>query len=290
MLYDDLALEAQIEYGSDRRDRRDMKLQDKVAIVTGGASGIGFGIARRFIAEGAQVMLADVNAAGAEERAGELGGHCAWTQADLSGEAGAESMMRAVVERFGRLDIAINAAGIGTLAPIVDQTAEQWDAVVGLNLRGVFLSTKHEARQLIAQGEGGVIVNIASINARQPSEGMSAYCCSKAGVEMFTQVAAMELAEHGIRVTAIGPGIVDTPLAAPLVAIDAIREEFLENIPAGRFGTPDDIASAALFLVSDEATWVTGTTLFVDGAELTKRYPALLHKFAELQQQGGSSD
>ena len=139
-----------------------------------------------------------------------------------------------------------------------------------------------------AQGDGGAIVNIASINAQQASEGKSAYCCSKAGVEMFTKVAAMELAEQGIRVTAIGPGIIDTPLAAPLIAFDQIKEDFLENIPLGRMGTTEDIANAALFLVSDEATWVTGTTLFVDGAELTKRYPALLHRFAEIQEQGGS--
>lgn len=262
-----------------------MKLRDKTAIITGGASGIGLGIARRFVEEGATVMLADINASAAQERAAELGDLCAWVHADLSGESGAESMLQATVERFGRVDIAINVAGIGTLAAIVDQTVEQWDAVLNLNLRGVFLSTKHEARQMIAQGDGGAIVNIASINAQQPGEGLSAYCCSKAGVEMFTKVAAMELASHQIRVTAIGPGVVDTPLAAPLISVDSIRDSYLENIPAGRIGTPEDIASAALFLVSDEASWISGTTLFVDGAELTKRYPDLLNKVRELQQQ-----
>ena len=266
-----------------------MRLQDKVALVTGGASGIGFAIARRFVAEGASVMLADINAEGAKQRAVELGERCQPVEADLIGEAGAEAMVQATVERFGRLDIAINAAGIGALAAIVDQTIEQWDAVLNLDLRGVFLSTKHEARQMIAQGDGGVIVNIASVNAQQPGEGMSAYCCAKAGVEMFTRVAAMELAGHGIRVTAIGPGLIDTPLTAPIMGVPAIRDEYLENIPAGRVGTPDDVANAALFLVSDEATWVSGTTLFVDGAELTKRYPELLHRVAELQQGGGAS-
>jgi NAD(P)-dependent dehydrogenase (short-subunit alcohol dehydrogenase family) len=266
-----------------------MKLQDKVALVTGGASGIGLAIAKRFVSEGAKVMLADRNAAAGAEHADEIGDSCAFVEADLSGEQGAETMVRATVDAFGRLDIAINAAGIGTLAPIVDHTIEQWDDVLNVNLRGVFLSTKYEARQMQAQGDGGAILNIASINARQASEGMAAYCCSKAGVEMFTKVAAMELAEHNIRVTAIGPGIVDTPLATPLISFPTVRDEFLENIPAGRMGTTDDIASAALFLVSDEATWVTGTTLFVDGAELTKRYPALLHRFAEIQE-GGSQD
>ena len=264
-----------------------MNLEKKVALITGGASGIGLAIARRFVAEGAKVMLADINAEAAQTRAEELGEGCAYVEADLSGEAGAEAMVKATVEAFDRLDIAINAAGIGALTPIVDQTIEQWDGVLDLNLRGVFLSTKHEARQMVAQGDGGAIVNIASINAQQVSEGMSAYCSSKAGVEMFTKVAAMELAEQGIRVTGIGPGLIDTPLAAPLIGFDTIREDFLDNIPAGRMGTPDDIANAALFLVSDEAKWVTGTTLFVDGGELMKRFPALLHKFAEMQQEGG---
>ena len=127
-------------------------------------------------------------------------------------------------------------------------------------------------------------MNIASINARQPGAGLSAYCCSKAGVEMFTKVAAMELAKHDIRVTAIGPGVIDTPLAAPLVGVDAIRDAYLENIPAGRIGTPSDIAAAALYLVSDEAAWVSGTTLFVDGAELTKGYPDLLGIVEQMQQ------
>jgi NAD(P)-dependent dehydrogenase (short-subunit alcohol dehydrogenase family) len=260
-----------------------MKLQDRTALVTGGASGIGLGIARRFVEEGASVMLADVNAEGAERCAAELGARAAWVQADLSAEPGAERMVQEIIRRFGRLDIAVNAAGIGTLAAIVDQTVEQWDATLDLDLRGVFLSTKHEARQMIAQGHGGAIVNIASINARQPGEGMSAYCSAKAGVEMFTMVAAMELAEHRIRVTAVSPGLIDTPLTAPLMGVQSIRDEYLENIPAGRAGTPEDIASAALFLVSDEADWVSGTTLIVDGAELTKRYPEILHRLRELQ-------
>ncbi len=259
-----------------------MRLNDKVALITGGASGIGLGIARRFVAEGARVVLADINEDRASACAVEFGDHGASVRADLNAEPDAELMVARAVERFGRLDIGVNAAGIGALAPIVSQTAEQWDAVVDLDLRGVFLSTKYEARQMIAQAEGGAIVNIASINARQPAEGMSAYCCAKAGVEMFTRVAAMELAPHNIRVTAIGPGLVDTPLVAPLTSIPAILNEYIENIPLGRAGTPDDIAAAALFLVSADASWITGDTLFVDGAELTKRYPELLKRIAEL--------
>ncbi|MEX1255787.1 MAG: SDR family NAD(P)-dependent oxidoreductase [Dehalococcoidia bacterium] len=260
-------------------------LDGKVALVTGGASGIGFATARRFIKEGANVLIADVNGEAAEGRASGLGTASAWIAADLYDEAGAEAMVARAVERFGRLDIAVNAAGIGGLAPIVDQMVEQWDAVLNLDLRGVFVSTKHEARAMIKQGQGGAIVNIASINARQPAEGMSAYCAAKAGVEMFTRVAAMELAPHGIRVTGIGPGLVDTPMTTFLTSTPEILREYLENIPAGRAGTPDDIASAALFLVSDDASWVNGDTLFVDGAELTKRYPLVLQRVQEMMGQ-----
>ena len=263
------------------------RLEGKVALITGGASGIGLGIARRFLSEGAQVMLADINDDAARQHAEELGAGCASVQADLVAEEGAAAMVQSTVERFARVDIAINAAGIGALAPIVDQTIEQWNAVLDLDLRGVFLSTKHEARQMIAQGDGGAIVNIASVNARQPAEGMSAYCTAKAGVEMFTRVAAMEFAPHNIRVTAIGPGLIDTPLTGPLMGIPGLRDEYLENIPAGRVGTPDDIAAAALFLVSDDATWVTGDTLFVDGGELTKRYPAVLRRIVEMTANAG---
>jgi len=265
-----------------------MRLQDKVALITGGASGIGFGIAKRFVDEGAKVMLADVNAVGGIEHAAELGERAAFVEADVTNESAAAEMVTATVAQFSRLDIAVNAAGVGALAPIVDHTIEQWDGILNVNLRGVFLSTKHEARQMREQGEGGAIVNIASINARQPAEGMAAYCCSKAGVEMFTKVAAMELAGYGIRVTAIGPGLVDTPLAAAFINFQPVRDEFLENIPAGRMGSPEDIANAALFLVSGEASWITGETLFVDGAELTKRYPAVLQRFMEAQGRGSA--
>ena len=133
-------------------------------------------------------MLSYINVEAGQTCAEELGDQSAFVEADLSGEAGAEAMVKATVDRFDRLDIAINGAGIGTLAPIVDQTGEQWDNILDLNLRGVFLSTKHEARQMVAQGDGGAMVNIASINAQQASEGKSAYCSSKACVEMLRKV------------------------------------------------------------------------------------------------------
>jgi NAD(P)-dependent dehydrogenase (short-subunit alcohol dehydrogenase family) len=223
------------------------RLAGKAAVITGGASGIGLGIARRFVAEGAHVALGDRNR--------------------LVGQA---------VSAFGRLDIGVNCAGLGTFAPLVDLEEKHWNLVLDVCLKGVYLSIKHEARRMIAQGNGGAIINIASINARQPAEGLSAYCAAKAGVEMLTRCAAMELGPHNIRVTGIGPGLVDTPLTTFQQRNPTLREEFLANIPLGRVGAVEDIAGAALFLASDDASWVTGDTLFVDGAELTKKYPEML--------------
>jgi NAD(P)-dependent dehydrogenase (short-subunit alcohol dehydrogenase family) len=254
------------------------RLAGRVAVVTGGASGIGREIARRYVAEGASVVLGDLNAALLEEAAAELGDDCATSVGDVTVEADVEALVATAVARFGRLDIGVNCAGLGALAPITELPVEQWDLVVDVCLKGVFLSVKHEARAMVA---GGAIVNIASINARQPAEGMAAYCAAKAGVEMLTRVAAMELGPAGIRVCGIGPGLVDTPLTAYQRDMPAFRQAYLDAIPLGRVGRPGDIADAALFLASDEASWVSGDTLFVDGAELTKAYPPMLDLLRE---------
>jgi NAD(P)-dependent dehydrogenase (short-subunit alcohol dehydrogenase family) len=151
-----------------------------------------------------------------------------------------------------------------------------WQDVVGTCLTGVFLSVKHEARVMAAHGDGGAIINIASLNARQPAEGMAAYCSAKAAVEMLTRVAALELGPAGIRVAGIGPGLIDTPLTAYQRDLPSFRQAYLDNTPMGRIGTTADIAAAALFLASDDASWVTGETLFVDGGALTMAYPRML--------------
>jgi NAD(P)-dependent dehydrogenase (short-subunit alcohol dehydrogenase family) len=252
------------------------RLTGRVAVVTGGASGIGRAIAERYVTEGAVVVLGDLNGPLLEEAAAELGEACATSVGDVTVEADVEALVATAVERFGRLDIGVNCAGLGALAPITDLAVEQWDLVLDVCLKGVFLSIKHEARAMVAGGRGGAIVNIASINARQPGEGMAAYCSAKAGVEMLTRVAAMELGPSGIRVAGIGPGLVDTPLTAYQRDVPAFRDAYLESIPLGRVGRPGDIADAALFLASDEASWVSGDTLFVDGAELTRAYPRML--------------
>lgn len=245
-------------------------LDGKNALITGGASGIGFGVARRFCAEGATVTLVDINAGLLAERAAELG-PCARTHA---ADVTDEDALAAAVGNAGPLHVAVNAAGAGTFGPVTDLPAADFRRIVDLCLTGVFLSVKHEARAMTA---GGSIINIASLNARQPAEGLSAYCAAKAGVEMLTKVAAMELGPSGIRVNALAPGLVDTPLTEAFTRTP-LRAEFVDNAPLGRIGEPRDIADAALFLATGQSSWVTGDLLLVDGGAHTMRYPKLIHR------------
>jgi NAD(P)-dependent dehydrogenase (short-subunit alcohol dehydrogenase family) len=232
----------------------------KVAVVTGGASGIGLATAERLAAGGAHVVVGDLNPP-------EGGVRC-----DVTVEADIEALVAAAVDRHGRLDLAVNCAGVGTMAPLTDHPVEEWDRVLDICLKGVFLAVKHEGRAIRDAG-GGAIVNVASLNARQPAEGMAAYCSAKAGVEMLTKVAAMELGRHGIRVTGVAPGLVDTPLTAFTRGVPAIAEGYLANTPLGRTGTVADVSAAICWLLSDEASWVSGDTLYIDGAAQTREYP-----------------
>ena len=254
------------------------RFEGKIAVVTGGASGIGRRTAEALLEQGARVVIGDRNEAALAECAKTLDpSRCSTVRVDVTAEDDVQGLVEAAAERFGRLDIGINAAGIGTLSAIRDHTLDSWRSVVDVCLTGVFLSLKHEVRQMVEQGSGGAVVNIASINARQPAEGMSAYCSAKAGVEMLTKVAALEVAQAGIRVNAVSPGFVDTPMTAP--TRQAVRERFIDAIPIGRAGSPDDIARAVLFLAGDEASWVNGETLVVDGGEVHREYPRLLSQF-----------
>ncbi len=253
-----------------------------MALITGGASGIGRAIADRYVGEGGKVMLADLNSDLLKEAEAQLGKACATVEADVTVEADMERAVAAAVEHFGHLDIGVNSAGVGTYAVITDQTEEQWDTVINICLKGAFLSMKHEGRQMIAQGDGGVIINISSLNSAQPGEGCSAYCSAKAGVNMLTRVGAMDLGPHKIRVCGIAPGLIETPLTGSIWEMPQLMDAYLENIPLGRAGVPEDIANAALFLASDDASWVSGETLFVDGASSTMRYPEMTKIFGAL--------
>jgi 3-oxoacyl-[acyl-carrier protein] reductase len=249
------------------------RLEGKVAVITGAASGIGRRTAELFAAEGAHVVLADRNDDLLEQVRVSLGDECLAVSVDVAMEDDVARMVAATVERFGRLDIGVNCAGLGTLSPIHLHPLSEWQRVLDVSLTGVLLSVKHQSHQMLEQGSGA-IVNIASINGRQPAEGMVAYCTAKAGVEMLTKVAALELGPSGIRVNAISPGFVDTPMTAP--AIGGIRDSYIDSIPLGRPGTADDIARAALFLAGDESSWVNGEVMVVDGGEVHREYPRLL--------------
>jgi 3-oxoacyl-[acyl-carrier protein] reductase len=253
------------------------RLVGRVAIVTGGASGIGRRTAELFAAEGAKVVIGDRNEALLDEVRNGIGeDRCASATVDVTQELDLERLVSFACEKFGRVDVAINSAGIGALGPVHELTAESWRSVLDISLTGVFLALKHEARIMLELGGGGVIVNLASIYGRQPGEGMAAYCCAKAAVEMLTRVAALELGPRGVRVNAIAPGFVETPMTAPTQPKS--RAAYIDSIPLGRPGQPDDIARAALFLVSDDAAWFNGETLVVDGGEVHREAPRLLSR------------
>ncbi|MGA2306515.1 MAG: SDR family oxidoreductase [Acidimicrobiales bacterium] len=246
------------------------RVSGKVAFVTGGASGIGRATAELLLAEGASVVLFDCNDELLNEQKATFGDRdVAAVHGDVTVEADVQAGVAAAVERFGRLDIGINCAGIGVGGEVLDMDVDEWNRVMAVDLRGVFLATKHEARAMKDHGSGA-IVNIGSVMGRQVAHGSSAYCAAKAGVEMFTRCAAMELAASNIRVCGIGPGYIDTPLT-PFPP--KIREFFERGIPMGRAGRSVEVANAILFLASDEASWVSGDMLFVDGAQLTREYP-----------------
>jgi len=252
-----------------------MNLDRRIAMVTGAGSGIGQEICRQLAAQGARVAAIDLDLAAAARTAESLGGGVLALAADVADEAQMTAAVAQTVAHFGRLDIAVNAAGVGISARMVDTTLAQWQRVMDVCLTGVFVSARAQAAQMIAQGGSAVIVNIASTNSQQAGEGLSAYCAAKAGVDMFTKVAALELAPHGIRVLAVGPGLTDTPMVARLMANPVARGEFLANIPLARAALPADIAAMVAFLASDQAGYVTGQTIYVDGGASLMKYPSL---------------
>jgi meso-butanediol dehydrogenase / (S,S)-butanediol dehydrogenase / diacetyl reductase len=247
----------------------------KVAVVTGAASGIGQAIARRLVHEGGAVVAGDIAEGGLEKLVAELGERCLPVTCDVTREADVEGLIAAAMNHFGGLHAAFNVAGGARPALIVDMTEEDWDFTVDLCLKGVLFGMKHAGRQMIANGAGGAIVNISSLNSRVPMHFGSAYCAAKAGVAMLSQCGALELGEHGIRVSAVSPGLTVTPLVQPLLDVPAALQAYLDRIPLGRPAQPEDIAASALFLASDEASYISGVNLFVDGAWEQTAYPDL---------------
>jgi 3-oxoacyl-[acyl-carrier protein] reductase len=242
-----------------------MRLEGKVTLVTGGARGIGLAIARALVREGAVPVIADVNEAGAAEAVAALGHPQGQSiGVDVADHASVQAMVSAIVARHGRLDILVNNAGIGGNTPFLDIRPEEWQRTIAINLTGAFFVAQACAREMARRGEGGKIINIASLSGQRGGHGRAAYGAAKAGLELLTKVMAVELADDGINVNNIAPGAIETEMAK-FAHSGATRAAYNYLIPMTRYGTPEEIADAAVFLCSDEARYVHGHTLNVDG-------------------------
>lgn len=244
-------------------------LQGKVAVVTGGSLGIGAGIVRRLAAEGVAVTLDyHIHSDAANAIAAEIqgnGGKVVVVQADVAQVAGMQSLIAEAVQVFGRLDILVNNAGIEAPMSFLDVTEQDFDRQLAVDLKGAYFAAQAAARQMVRQGGGGVIINVSSVHEDLPMVGNAAYCAAKGGLRMLTRTLATELAQHQIRIVNIGPGAIATPINAATLSDPQKKAALLGEIPIGRIGTPEDIAAAVAWLASDQASYVTGTTLFVDG-------------------------
>ncbi|MCX2933802.1 SDR family NAD(P)-dependent oxidoreductase [Mycobacterium sp. CVI_P3] len=257
-------------------------MSDQVAVIVGGASGIGWATAQTLAAQGARVTIADRNTELARERAAELGDPHTWAAVEVTDEATVAALFDDVVAREGGLHVVVNCAGFSGFGLITELDAEQFRSVVDVCLNGAFLVIKHAGRHL---GDGGALVSLTSLNARQPAIGMSAYCAAKAGLSMLTQVAALELGPHGIRVNAVAPGFVHTPLTEGAAMVPGVVDEYVENTALGRPGTPQDIADAVAFLCSPQSSWLTGEILDLNGGAHLKRYPNIAEHLTRLMNQ-----
>jgi glucose 1-dehydrogenase len=256
-----------------------MKLQGRVALVTGSARGIGLAIAERLARDGAAVMLSDVDAergSAEAERLRAAGLDAAFHPCDVTDEAQVAAFVAAGIKAFGSIDIAVNNAGIVHGAEFLDLAVADFDRVLGINLRGAFLFGQRAAREMVRQVEAGrtpgSIINMSSVNAQVTIATQTAYCVSKGGLAQLTRVMAISLARYGIRVNAIGPGSIATDMVAKVATDDAMRRTLLSRTPLLRFGQPSEIAGIAAFLASDDASYVTGETIVADGGRMALNY------------------
>jgi NAD(P)-dependent dehydrogenase (short-subunit alcohol dehydrogenase family) len=249
-----------------------MGLEGKVGLVTGGTSGIGRDTAVLFAKEGVKVVVAgrrELEGKETIELVRAAGGDGLFVKADVSIASEIEGLIQKSVEKFGSLDVAFNNAGIeGVWLPIIRQSEEDWDRTIDINLKGVWLCLKYEIRQMLKQGGGGAIVNMASITGLVGSAGAAAYTASKHGVIGLTKAAALENARSGIRINAVCPGAIETPMANRIFGAPAIHKYVLSCHPIGRFGRPMEIAEAVVWMCSDRASFMTGQSLVLDGGFL----------------------
>jgi glucose 1-dehydrogenase len=252
-----------------------MKLSGKVAAITGAARGIGKACAKRFLDDGVKVVISDVDAEGLAATAAELARPDALRTVvgNVAKRADVDQLIATAAKEFGRLDIMVNNAGVARNRDLLEISEEEFDEIIGINLKGAFFGVQAAAKQMIAQGGGGVIINMSSVNALLAIPALATYAMSKGGMKQLTSVAAVALAPHNIRVVAVGPGTILTDMvASSIYTSEDARKTVMSRTPAGRGGEPSEVASVVAFLASDDASYITGQTIYPDGGRLILNY------------------
>lgn len=250
-----------------------MRLLHKVVLVTGGSQGIGRAIAIRFAAEGAKVAVAGLDKDGLEDTAAyitNLGGQAIAIEADVRYRADVDRMVDATLREWGQIDALVNNAGVNRTAPFLEITEEDWDWHLDINLKGTFLVSQRVAKEMVKQVNGGSIIQMSSVNGLSAEGDQAHYNASKGGINLLAMSMAVDLAPYGIRVNSLCPGFIETQLTKPLIDNPPAIAEYLKSIPMKRVGQPEDIASAALFMASDESRYMTGHCMVIDGGQLIK--------------------
>lgn len=252
-----------------------MAIKGKSTIITGGAGGIGASCVERFVADGAHVMIADIDeekGAALAHRLDDGGGTVRFRKTDVSNKADVVGLVSDTVDAFGRVDVLINNAAVLHIAEFLDLEEEDFDRTVDVNLKGYFLCGQAAARQMVAQGDGGTIINMSSVQAVLAVPSILPYVVCKGGINQLTKTMAIALATDNIRVNAIGPGTILTDMARTLLADDAARSKVLSRTPMGRCGEPEEIAGIAVFLADTDSSYVTGQCIYADGGRLGLNY------------------